>query len=128
MLTSAVRVTGGDDRAVVIECSFLAWKNRWRIEVTGDRGQLEMDGLTKWGGSELIVRRRKLPSGVPDETRETVPGPDQTWAGDLRHFEELSNTEVAAVLGIQKSAASNRYVRALTRLRDVLASIPGFLE
>jgi RNA polymerase sigma-70 factor (ECF subfamily) len=46
----------------------------------------------------------------------------------LRHFEELSNSEVAAVLGIQKSAASNRYIRALTRLKDVLASIPGFLE
>ena len=77
------------DRAVVIECSFLAWKNRWRIEVTGERGALEMDGLTKWGGSELIVRRRKLPSGVPDETREVIPGPDQTWAGDILHFEEL---------------------------------------
>ena len=78
------------DRAVVIECSFLAWKNRWRIEVTGDRGALEMDGLTKWDGSELIVRRRRLPSGVPEETREAVPGPDQTWAGDLRHFESLA--------------------------------------
>jgi predicted dehydrogenase len=77
------------DRAVVIECSFLAWKNRWRIEVTGDRGAVEMDGLTKWGGSELIVRRRKLPSGVPDEMRDVIPGPDQTWAGDIRHFEEL---------------------------------------
>ena len=74
---------------MVIECSFLAWKNRWHIEVTGDRGAVEMDGLTKWGGSELIVRRRKLPSGVPDETREVIPGPDQTWAGDILHFEEL---------------------------------------
>lgn len=46
----------------------------------------------------------------------------------LRHFEELSNNEVAAVLGIQKSAASNRYIRALKRLKDVLASIPGFLD
>jgi predicted dehydrogenase len=78
------------DRAVVIECSFLSWKNRWRIEVTGEAGALEMDGLTKWGGSELIVRRRKRPSGVPEETRETVPGPDQTWAGDLSHFEAMA--------------------------------------
>ena len=38
----------------------------------------------------------------------------------LRHFEELSNNEVAEVLGIQKSAASNRYVRALKRLRTIL--------
>jgi scyllo-inositol 2-dehydrogenase (NADP+) len=77
------------DRAIVIECSFLAWKNRWRIEVTGERGALEMDGLTKWGGSELVLRRRRLPSGVPEESREVAPGPDQTWAGDIEHFEAL---------------------------------------
>jgi RNA polymerase sigma-70 factor, ECF subfamily len=46
----------------------------------------------------------------------------------LRHFEELSNSETAMVLGLQKAAASNRYVRALKRLREVMASIPGFLE
>jgi RNA polymerase sigma-70 factor (ECF subfamily) len=39
----------------------------------------------------------------------------------LRHFEELSNGEVAEVLGLQKSTASNRYVRALKRLRAVMA-------
>jgi RNA polymerase sigma-70 factor (ECF subfamily) len=35
----------------------------------------------------------------------------------LRHFEELTNDQVAAVLGITKAGASNRYVRALRRLR-----------
>ena len=44
----------------------------------------------------------------------------------LRHFEELSNNETAEVLGIQKSAASNRYVRALRRLKEILSNIPGF--
>lgn len=39
----------------------------------------------------------------------------------LRHFEELRNSEVATVLGISEAAASNRYVRALSRLREVLA-------
>jgi RNA polymerase sigma-70 factor (ECF subfamily) len=46
----------------------------------------------------------------------------------LRHFEELSNNEVAALLGIQKAAASKRYVRALERLKTALAEIPGFFE
>ncbi len=35
----------------------------------------------------------------------------------LRHLEELSNNEVAHVLGIDKYAASKRYLRALKRLR-----------
>ena len=46
----------------------------------------------------------------------------------LRHFEELSNSDTAAVLGLQKAAASNRYVRALKRLKDVLSSMPGFFD
>jgi RNA polymerase sigma-70 factor (ECF subfamily) len=46
----------------------------------------------------------------------------------LRHFEELTNAETAEVLGLQKTAASNRYVRALKRLRGALGHMPGFLE
>jgi RNA polymerase sigma-70 factor (ECF subfamily) len=44
----------------------------------------------------------------------------------LRHFEELTNGEVATVLGLTKTAASNRYVRALKRLKEILSSLPGF--
>jgi len=38
----------------------------------------------------------------------------------LRHFEELTNGEVAAKLGLSKAAASKRYTRALGRLRDAM--------
>ena len=38
----------------------------------------------------------------------------------LRHLEELGNNEVAAILGIDKCAASKRYLRALGRLRNVM--------
>jgi RNA polymerase sigma-70 factor, ECF subfamily len=43
----------------------------------------------------------------------------------LRHFEDLSNKEVAQLLGIGENAASNRYVRALTRLKGLIG---GFSE
>jgi RNA polymerase sigma-70 factor (ECF subfamily) len=43
----------------------------------------------------------------------------------LRHFEMLTNEETAQVLGLRKSAASNRYVRALKRLKEILAGLPG---
>jgi RNA polymerase sigma-70 factor (ECF subfamily) len=46
----------------------------------------------------------------------------------LRHFEELSNGEAADVLGLSRSAASARYVRALGRLRDLLEHVPGFTD
>jgi RNA polymerase sigma-70 factor (ECF subfamily) len=43
----------------------------------------------------------------------------------LRHFEQLTNAETAQVLGLDKSAASKRYARALVRLKDVLRAMPG---
>lgn len=43
----------------------------------------------------------------------------------LRHFEELSNTEVAEVLNIETQAASVRYFRAIRRLRAVAEKLPG---
>ena len=46
----------------------------------------------------------------------------------LRHFEELNNGETAAVLGIHKAAASNRYVRALRRLKEIRSPALGMLD
>jgi RNA polymerase sigma-70 factor (ECF subfamily) len=46
----------------------------------------------------------------------------------LRHFEELSNAEVARVLGISPQAACNRHLRAITRLQAILKGIPGLLD
>src|SRR5262249_55246010 len=38
----------------------------------------------------------------------------------LRHFEQLTNGEAAQVLGLRESAASQRYARALLRLKEIL--------
>jgi RNA polymerase sigma-70 factor, ECF subfamily len=46
----------------------------------------------------------------------------------LRHYEQLSNSEVATVLGLETSATSKRYARALVRLKELLAALPGGLE
>lgn len=43
----------------------------------------------------------------------------------LRHYEELTNRETSQVLGITEQAASLRYVRALSRLRDVVTAVSG---
>jgi RNA polymerase sigma-70 factor, ECF subfamily len=46
----------------------------------------------------------------------------------LRHFEELTFSETAKSLGIEESAATKRYFRALKRLKAALAALPGGLE
>jgi RNA polymerase sigma-70 factor (ECF subfamily) len=43
----------------------------------------------------------------------------------LRHFEQLTNAETARVLGLRESTASQRYARALLRLKDVLSRLQG---
>lgn len=66
---------------------------------------------------ELLEKLRAALETLEDLDREVLA---------LRHFEELTNNEVAAVLNLGKSAASNRYIRALKRLRIVLAELGEF--
>jgi RNA polymerase sigma-70 factor (ECF subfamily) len=69
--------------------------------------------------AEMQVQLQTALNGMDPLDREIIA---------LRHFEELSNNETAQVLGLSKAAASNRYVRALTRLQAILESVPGFLD
>ena len=46
----------------------------------------------------------------------------------LKHFEQLSTSEIAEVLGMSKAGAGSRYLRAIKRLKDILSLIPGFAE
>lgn len=78
------------DGRFVLDVSFLSWKNRLSLEFFGERGSLHLEGFSKWGPTELIVRERILPSGVPRERRERFDGPDPTWRLDLEHFERVA--------------------------------------
>jgi RNA polymerase sigma-70 factor (ECF subfamily) len=69
--------------------------------------------------AELQTRLQVVLNGMEPLDREVLA---------LRHFEELSNAETAQVLGIQKAAASNRYTRALRRLKELLEALPGGFE
>jgi len=68
---------------------------------------------------ELKLRVQEALNSMDPQDREVLI---------LRHFEELSNSEAAEVLGIKPSAAVNRYVRALKRLKDVFQGMPGGIE
>ena len=46
----------------------------------------------------------------------------------LRHFEQLGRAEAAQILGITQEAGAKRYFRALKRLKDAQATLPGGLE
>ena len=46
----------------------------------------------------------------------------------LRHFEEMTNSEVAEALSISAKAASIRYVRAVKRLKKAMDSLSGLFD
>jgi RNA polymerase sigma-70 factor (ECF subfamily) len=46
----------------------------------------------------------------------------------LKHFEQLSTSEIAQVVGLSKAGAGSRYLRAIKRLREILSAMPGFEE
>ena len=75
--------------------------------------------------SQTVMRSERT-----DKLREAIESlePIDQEVLALRHFEELSNKEVAEVLGIEQKAASIRYVRAVSRLKDVLKETPEILD
>jgi RNA polymerase sigma-70 factor (ECF subfamily) len=69
--------------------------------------------------AELQIRVQEVLNSMDPLDREVLA---------LRHFEQLTNSETAAVLDISEKAASNRFVRALKRLKEALVSAPGFFD
>ncbi len=69
--------------------------------------------------AERMLRLQEAINGLDPVDREVLA---------LRHFEELTRAETAQALEITEAAAAKRYVRALKRLKDSLADMPGGLE
>ncbi len=82
--------------------------------------------LGRFTSPTLAARRAEMAEQLRAALEDMDPLDREVLA--LRHFEELTNSEVAEELGIQQKAASIRYVRALRRLKDLLGSIAGFAE
>jgi RNA polymerase sigma-70 factor (ECF subfamily) len=126
----------------LVTCQRLSVLHRHHLQAhcrTVDQ-ELSLNGwLVPTASSSALASRllgREMPPSaelLQDELRDRVQhGLDRLEALDrevltLRHFEQLSNADTAQVLGIQESAASKRYVRALQRLKEVLQDMPGGL-
>lgn len=67
--------------------------------------------------TEMRIRLQEVLDGLDDTDREVIA---------LRHFEHLNSQEVADVLGMSKSGASSRYIRALQRLKQELSQFSEF--
>ena len=72
--------------------------------------------------SQLLIRKEQL-AAVEQALEQMDPIDREVLT--MRHLEEMENDDIAIVLGLTKSAASKRYVRALRKLKDVFAQLHG---
>ncbi len=95
-------IAGTDDRST-IELAAQLW----------DREMTPAEAATV---RELQQRFAAAVEQLDEQDREVVL---------MRHFEQLSNSEVAEALGLNAPAASMRYLRAMRRLRELLGVEEG---
>ncbi|MCA9268340.1 MAG: sigma-70 family RNA polymerase sigma factor [Planctomycetales bacterium] len=90
------------------------------VNATNDRSTIELAAqicdaeLTPAAAAtmrELAARFEAAIEDLDEKDREVVL---------MRHFEQLSNQEVAQALGLSEPAASMRYLRAIRRLRELI--------
>jgi len=75
-----------------MEVTLLSWRNHFYADVFAEGGSAHIQSLCKWGPSTFTVRKRKLPSGRPDEEPITLVQPDPTWEIEYGHFKDLCGT------------------------------------
>jgi RNA polymerase sigma-70 factor, ECF subfamily len=101
-------------------------------EVTLHRGGLPMADSVSLAAQLLGKLTAPSQAAIKAETRILVQealnsmDPVDREVLALKHFEQLSTTEIAEILGLSKAGAGSRYLRAIKRLREILERLPGF--
>ena len=75
-----------------LEMSMCSWRNEFFLDIYGSLGSVHVKSLCKWGPSNLIFRKRKLPSGKPYETKTTIKMKDPTWIKEYNYFTKIIKT------------------------------------
>jgi RNA polymerase sigma-70 factor, ECF subfamily len=88
-----------------------AWPDQSSVELAADLIDRELTPATAALRQELAERFQEVIASLDEDDREIIL---------MRHFEQLSNQEVAAALGLSEAAAAMRHLRALRRLRALI--------
>jgi RNA polymerase sigma-70 factor (ECF subfamily) len=81
------------------------------LELAGQFLDREMTPASAAVRRELQKRMEQAVAGLEEDDREIIL---------MRHYEQLSNQEVATALGLSEAAASMRHLRAVRKLRAAL--------
>lgn len=93
-----------------------AFADRSSLDLAAQLRDAELTPAAATIRRELELRFRQALDTLDDDDREIIL---------MRHYEHLSNSEAAQVLGLSAAAAGMRHLRALRRLRSLLGEKPS---
>jgi len=74
-------------QVATMHTSWTQWKNKFLLEIIGEKGYLVVDGLGgSYGTERLAIGKRKVSGGAPDEESLEFPGPDISWREEMKEF------------------------------------------
>ena len=88
-----------------------AWASQSSVQLLGQLMDRERTPASAVLQQELQEKLQQVLTSLDDIDREVIL---------MRYYEQLSNQEIAAALGLTEAAASMRHLRALRRLKEAL--------
>jgi predicted dehydrogenase len=75
------------DQVAWLHVSWTEWKNTFSLEIYGQHGKLQIDGLGGSYGTEQLAFYKMHPQmGPPETTIWQYPGEDQSWSLEFKEF------------------------------------------
>ncbi len=94
-----------------LHASATEWKNTFSLEIYGQGGKLQIDGLGGSYGTERLTHYRMLPEmGPPETTAWEYPMADDSWATEFAEFIEDIRLGRKPVPGLPDALAALRVV------------------
>ena len=76
-----------------LEMSLCSWMNNFTCDIYGSKGSAHLNSLCKWSKSSFTFRKRKFPSGKPNEINYFFTKGDPTWNLEYKFFKKLVKTK-----------------------------------
>ena len=74
---------------IELEMTLCMWKNSFSCDILAAKGSAHLNSLCKWSKSTFTYRKRKFPSGKPDEKKIHFKQGDPTWRAEYIYFKNL---------------------------------------
>ena len=70
-----------------VHYSFVRWKNKFCLEISGSKGSIVIESLPKWGSQTITLFKRVFPSGTP-KIKEWSFKQDNSWKNEWSFFKK----------------------------------------